>query len=130
MDKHQTVLGVLFLALGLMGLIALTVVSTLLFFATTVLGAAASHEPGVPAALALLPMGFGLFICLAIAIGSVPALIAGYGLLLKRSWARAWSLIAGVLSLPSFPFGTGIGVYAIWVFVQSDARAAPEETSP
>ena len=58
-----------------------------------------------------------------IAIGSVPALVAGYGLLRNRSWARVWSLVAGVLSLPNLPFGTGVGVYAIWFFVQDDGAA-------
>ncbi len=129
MDKHQTVLGALFLALGLMGLVGMTAVFLVFFFGSAVLGTVATHEPDFPAFLTVLPMGLGFFICLAIAIGSVPALIAGYGLLLKRSWARVWSLIAGVLSLPNVPFGTGVGIYAIWFFVQDETGAAPTEGS-
>ena len=129
MAKHQTVLGVLFLALGLMGLVGMIVVSLIFFVGSAVLGTVATQEPDFPALLTVLPVGLGFFICLAIAIGCVPALIAGYGLLQKRSWARVWSLIAGVLNLPNVPFGTGVGIYAIWFFVQDETRAAlPEES--
>ena len=86
------------------------------------IGAAAVHESDVPAVLTLLPAAFGLFICLTIAIGTIPSLIAGYGLLLKRSWVRIWVLIAGIVNLPSIPFGTGVGVYAIWFFVQDETE--------
>jgi len=127
MDKHRTVLGALFLALGLMGLVGMAAVGTIFFIGSAVLGSVAAQESDFPAALRLLPMTFGIFVCLAIAIGSIPALVAGYGLLLQRSWARVWSLIAGVLSLPNIPLGTGVGIYAIWVFLQDETGTAPVE---
>lgn len=123
MDKHWTVLGVLFLLLGLMGLVGMLVVFTVFSIGSAVLGTAALHEPDIPRVLAFLPAGFAVFICCAIAFTAIPSLVAGYGLLQRRGWARVWALIAGIINLPSFPFGTGVGVYAIWFFLQSDAPA-------
>ena len=120
MDRHATVLGALFLGLGLMGLIGMFAVFMVFGIGSVVLGTVAAHEPDVPGFLALLPAGFGLFICASIALGAIPSLIAGYGLLLRRSWGRVWALIAGIVNLPSFPAGTGVGIYAIWVYLQGD----------
>jgi hypothetical protein len=121
MDNHRIVLGALFLALGLMGVIGMTIVMVIFSIGSAALGAAAIHESDVPALLTILPTAFGLFICLTIAIGTIPSLIAGYGLLLKRPWVRIWVLVAGIVNLPSIPFGTGVGVYAIWFFVQDES---------
>ena len=48
----------------------------------------------------------------------LPTLIAGIGLLVRRTWALIFSLIMGCLKLISFPIGTIIGIYAIWVFAE------------
>jgi hypothetical protein len=130
MDNHRIVLGALFCGLGLMGLIGMTIVTVIFFIGSAALGAAAVHEPDVPALLTLLPSAFGLFICLAIAIGTIPSLIAGYGLLMKRPWARIWVLVAAIVNLPSMPFGTGVGVYAIWFFVQNEKGHALPTPQP
>jgi hypothetical protein len=124
MDKHLTVLGALLIGLGIMGLIGMTVVLVIFSMGSAAIGAAAVHEADVPAILTLLPVGFGLFICLMIAVGTVPSLVAGYGLLQKRRWARVWALVAGILNLPCLPVGTGVGIYAIWVFLQDETESA------
>lgn len=127
MDRHGFVLGTLMLVLGLMGLFGMLVVLVVFSIGTAAIGAAAAQDADVPAALALLPTAFGLFICLAIALGTIPSLIAGYGLLRERRWGRVWALIAGVVNLPSMPFGTAVGVYAIWYFLQAETNSpAPE----
>lgn len=127
MDNHRIVLGALFLALGLMGLVGMVAVCLIFMVGGTVLSTVAAQEPDFPRFLAVLPMGFGIFICTAIAIGAVPAVVAGYGLLARRNWARVWSLVAGVLNLPTLPLGTGIGVYAIWFFLQDQTGAGRSE---
>ncbi len=47
---------------------------------------------------------------------SVPTLIAGIGLLTRKSWATLFALIIGCLKLFSFPIGTAIGGYSIWIY--------------
>lgn len=120
MDNHRIVLGALFLGLGLMGLIGMTIIMVIFSIGSAAIGAAAAHDADVPGVLALLPTALGLFICCMIGLGAIPSMIAGYGLLRSRSWARIWTLIAGILNLPSMPLGTAVGAYAIWYFLQSD----------
>jgi len=48
----------------------------------------------------------------------IPTLIAGIGLLTRATWAPIFSLIMGCLKLISFPIGTIIGIYAIWIFAE------------
>ncbi len=49
---------------------------------------------------------------------SIPTLIAGIGLLTRQGWATIFALIMGCLKLFSFPIGTAIGVYAIWIYAE------------
>jgi len=123
MDKHVTALGVLFLVLGIMGVIGMAAVAVIFLIGGAVISSVAAHEPDVPGILTLLPMGFGLFICLAIAVSTIPSLVAGYGLLLKRRWSRVWALVAGILNLPGFPMGTVVGIYAIWAYLQTETES-------
>ena len=46
---------------------------------------------------------------------SVPAIVAGIGLLTSKIWAKTLSLIIGIIYLLFFPIGTIIGIYSIWL---------------
>jgi asparagine N-glycosylation enzyme membrane subunit Stt3 len=48
---------------------------------------------------------------------SLPGLIAGFGLLKFRPWARILALIIGAVHVFSFPFGTALCIYAFWVLL-------------
>jgi hypothetical protein len=50
-----------------------------------------------------------------------PGLLAGYGLLKRKPWARYLALILGVLELVNFPVGTAIGVYTLLILLQESA---------
>lgn len=52
---------------------------------------------------------------------ALPGLIAGYGLINRRPWARILTLILAVFELFNFPVGTAVGVYAFWVLLQDSA---------
>jgi hypothetical protein len=54
------------------------------------------------------------------AIISIPGIIAGFGLLKRKEWARILTLIISVLDLFSFPFGTAVGVYSIWALSNNE----------
>ena len=51
---------------------------------------------------------------------SLPSILAGWGLLKRKSWARILTIILAVLSLPGFPVGTLVGAYALWVMLNKD----------
>jgi hypothetical protein len=54
-------------------------------------------------------------IAVATVFAAALALIAGYGLLNRRPWGRVVAIIAAILALIKFPFGTALGIYTLWV---------------
>jgi len=126
MQKHVTALGALFVAFGLMGLIGIAVVFLIFvgggvaggLLAALEAGAATDSQAAAVSLAAVLTAAFGIFLTLIIALTTIPSLIAGYGLLARRTWAPALALIVGIVNLPAFPVGTVMGIYAIWVYVQ------------
>jgi len=63
----------------------------------------------------------GVAIAVFLVILSLPGIIAGIGLLKYRPWARILAIIIGVLHLLSFPFGTALGVYTLYVLLNAEA---------
>lgn len=62
-----------------------------------------------------------IFILLLI-FSALPSIVGGIGLLQKKSWGVVIALIAGCVSIFSFPFGTAVGVYSIYVFVENNKQ--------
>ena len=52
---------------------------------------------------------------------AIPGLLAGYGLLKRKSWARILAIVLAVFGLVNFPIGTIISVYALWVLLPTEA---------
>ena len=52
---------------------------------------------------------------------SIPVIVAGIGLIYHRSWARILALIVCFTKLFSFPFGTILGIYGIWVLMHDES---------
>lgn len=51
----------------------------------------------------------------------IPGLVAGAGLLARKSWARVLAIVVGILGLVNVPIGTAIGVYTLFVLMQDAA---------
>ena len=70
------------------------------------------------------PPWFGVwmpFVGTTILVSTAFALIVGYGLLQRRPWGRILGIIAGVLGLFHFPFGTALGIYTLWVLAPAQS---------
>ena len=52
---------------------------------------------------------------------AIPGLVAGAGLLARKSWARVLAIVVGILGLVNVPIGTAIGIYTLWVLMQDAA---------
>ncbi|MFH1689884.1 MAG: hypothetical protein ABIE42_06560 [Candidatus Eisenbacteria bacterium] len=111
MQKHVTLLGVLFIAYHVLGLIVGIFIMALL----STIGCL-THDPQAVAILTTIGVGIGMFLV----VLSVPGLIAGIGLLRRKSWSRILSLIVGAFDLIDIPFGTALGAYSFWVLLQDD----------
>ena len=127
MKKHIDILAYLYLALGALGLLAALVV-----FVTLVGGGQLADDPDAEAASSAVGTLVGGFLALV----SLPNLLAGYGLLKRRSWARGLALVLGFLNLFNVPFGTALGIYTFWVLFKDEAAVhftgaeAPQQGHP
>ncbi len=61
---------------------------------------------------------------------SLPGIFAGMGLYKRKEWARILTIILSVIELFSFPFGTAIGIFSIWVMIQDETVVAFNDNSP
>lgn len=126
LDGHKRVLGILYVISGtltLIGMLMLNAILSLIF--SFVFDQANPEEQRVieliTALMAYLPWLIIIFL-------AAPTIIAGIGLLTRQNWAVILSLIIGCLKLFSFPIGTVIGVYAIWIFSE-DQKISRSNTS-
>lgn len=120
MDTHVKVLGVLYLALSALGLLLALFLVLAFGGAAGIVGAAADAED---AALAIPIIGItGIAVVIILLALSLPGLVAGWGLLKYKSWARILALVLAVLNLVHIPFGTALGIYALWVLLNKDTE--------
>jgi len=120
MRDHLKVLGWLYTASGGLVLLLAIVFATLFGVA----GLAAGASDGA------LVGGIGLVIAVFIAALAIPSLICGWGLLNYRPWARTLGIVLSVLQLASFPVGTMLGGYGLWVLLNDESRRLLEAGDP
>jgi len=111
MEKHVTVLGVLYIAFSALGLLLAAII-----FTAVVGGGIISGDSEAIAITAIVgPAVAALFVLL-----SAPGLIGGIYLLKRRPWARILVLVLGFLNLIHIPIGTALGIYTIWVLLKNE----------
>jgi hypothetical protein len=131
MQTHVKVVGVLFLACGALGLLGALFLMLTFGTAAQVVDATADPEKAALVVSILGTFGTAL-VFLALAL-SVPGMIAGWGILTLRPWARVLGLVLSVLNLIWIPIGTVVGVYGLWVLLHNDTErlfAAPPAGPP
>lgn len=120
MEQHIKVLSVLFVILGILGIV---VAVAFLFLgagtAATILAQDQSNEAQVGAAWA---GGCISFIAALFGLMAIPSILAGWGLSQRKSWARILTIILAILSLPQFPIGTAIGIYALVILFNEESK--------
>jgi hypothetical protein len=118
MRQHVRILGWLFIVYS--GL--LLVIAAFLFLIIGGAGVLSGDRVAM-----LITGAVGTFVAAFFALVSLPGLLAGFGLLKFRGWARILAIILAALNILHFPIGTALGVYALWVLL--NAETAPLFTS-
>jgi hypothetical protein len=120
MTTHVKVVAVLYLFLSALGLLAALFVSMVFGLAGGIVNANADPNE---AAIAIPIIGLtGTMLVAFLVVTSLPGLIAGVGLLKFRPWARILAIVVAILNLINIPVGTAIGVYALWVLLNSEGE--------
>jgi O-antigen/teichoic acid export membrane protein len=112
MKKHVTVVGVIHIAFGVLGLIGALSVFFVLNFARGFVGGDEVPTLVLTILAASLPLLIGFM--------STLGLIGGIGLMAYKNWARYLVIVVAALGCLNIPIGTLKGVYSLWVLLQDD----------
>ena len=113
-------LGVLFIVWGL--LTALVGVSTLaLGVGAVALVASASRGGDGQVAAGVAAVVFATLAIIALLWGAAHVVV-GVPLRRHRAWSRIAALLLGSVDLLLLPYGTALGVYALWILLHEDGK--------
>ncbi|MGD0438615.1 MAG: hypothetical protein ABSB86_19310 [Bryobacteraceae bacterium] len=120
MAQHVKILGILHIVYAglvvLIGIIVLVVMGG-------IAGIVGASDHSEDAATAIPVLGaIGAFVFILLLILSLPGLIGGFGLMQFKPWARILVIILSVFELLSVPFGTALGIYGLWVLLNTEAE--------
>ena len=116
MESHKRILGILYIISGSLHILGWIFVSTLLSFLFPIIFERADIQDQW-VLVWILPF-IQTIAVIAIILFSIPSIIGGWGILNKKKWALTLVLILGCFKLFSFPVGTALGVYTIWVYTE------------
>ena len=120
MDTHVRVLGVLNIALGVVGLIIALLTMIGVGGAAGIISASAEPEDAA-LALPILSIVGGLVVAVVFAF-SLPSVVTGIGLLYFKPWARILGIVLSAIALLGFPWVTLLGIYGLWVLFNKDTE--------
>ena len=128
MKKHVVLVGLLFMLWGGMSLL-LSVSALSTGIAATAIGATVGPVASGGALTAgIVAAAFFTLAALGLVFGAMH-LWVGSRLRRFREWARAFAIVLAVMDLICVPFGTGLGVYALWALLNERSKPLFEEPS-
>jgi hypothetical protein len=118
-ETHLTVLGILWIAYGIMHLAGGCVLFLVRNF---VFRGDWSPDPSAPFFVGPLLHAIAIILIVTGAIG----LAAGVGLMRAELWARPLIIALAIISLLNAPFGTALGIYTLWVLLGGNSATEYE----
>jgi hypothetical protein len=128
MADHVKILGILHVVYGILGTLA-GILVMVIFGGLAGLVSIAAHSGDALIAVPILG-GIGAFIFVLLLALSLPGIVAGFGLIELRPWARMLTIILSALELVSVPLGTALGIYGLWVLLSPGAEQLFRQPSP
>jgi len=119
LTSHVDFVGVLFIVWGL--LTTLLGVSTLALGIGAIALLASPTRDGVQVAAGLTAATFTALAIIAMLWGSAHVVV-GMALRRRRPWARMMALMLGSVDLVLLPYGTALGIYALWVLLNEQGK--------
>ena len=119
-QNHIRIVSLLTLVGGVIGLLPGLI---MVLISAGLMSGAAFGGAGNPGEL-FLAGGIVGVIALFLFVVGLPQVIAGFGLLARKPWARTLTLVIAVFNLFGFPFGTALGAYQLWVLAMNDETVA------
>jgi hypothetical protein len=120
MATHVKVLGWLFVVFGAFYILLAFASSMILGVLATIVGSQGGDDAVVGASVLGFTgaAAFVFWLCL-----GIPGVLAGWGLLTLKPWARILAIILSAIRLINIPIGTALGAYGLWVLFQKETEA-------
>lgn len=120
MQTHVKVLGWLFIVFSAFYVLLAFGSSMILGMLAALVGAQGGEDAAIGASVLGFTgaAAFVFWLCL-----GIPGLLAGYGLLTLKPWARILAIILSAIRLINIPFGTALGIYGLWVLFNKETEA-------
>ena len=121
MGSHVDFIGLLFIVWGLLTI--LVGLSTLALGVGAVAMIASNAEGGgSQMAAGLTALTFAALAVIAMLWGAAHVVV-GLPLRRRQTWARLAALVLGSIDLVLLPYGTALGIYALWVLLNERGKA-------
>ena len=130
MGAHKRILGILYIISGglqIIGMIILSAVFSVVF--PLILDQAINTNIGDEWVVIWIVPFIRTIAVLIIIFLSIPSIIGGIAVLKSKTWGLTLILILGCFKLFSFPIGTALGIYTIWVYTEEHRQAQLKESS-
>ena len=123
MEAHKRILGILFMVSGILQIVFLLALSV---FVSTLFPMIFEHaDVDDQWALVWIVPFISTIVTVLILLMSIPSIIGGIAVLNNKKWGLTLVLILGCFKLFSFPVGTALGIYTIWVYTEDHKRKTP-----
>lgn len=117
MEVHKRILAILYIISGSLQILGMLFVTAFIStFIPLIMDEAGSDAQWV--FVWLVPF-IRIIAIVVILFFSIPSIIGGVALLNNKSWSLTLLLILGCFKLFSFPIGTAIGIYTIYVYSEN-----------
>jgi hypothetical protein len=121
MENHKRILGILYIISGVFQILGMIFITAMISaFLPFILEQAEGEGAGW--VLAWIVPFMRVISIVVIVFFAIPAVVGGWGLLNKKAWAMMVVLILGCFKLFSFPIGTALGIYTIWVYLENNKK--------
>ncbi len=116
MDIHKRILAIVYIISGAVQILAMIILSSIITLIIPFIMDEAGPE-GQWVFIWIVPF-IRIIAAFIILFFAVPSIVGGVALLNEKKWALTLLLILGCFKLFSFPIGTAIGIYTIWVYAE------------
>lgn len=120
MATHVKALGILHIVFGSLGIL-LGLLALAFFGGLAALVGIKDSSPDALVGMGILGI-LGVAGFLVLLLLSLPGLIAGFGLMSFKPWARILTIVLSAIELLNVPFGTALGLYGFWVLLHPETE--------
>lgn len=121
MEQHIKILGIMHIVWGAISALGGLILLIVFGGAYGIVEIVSRRESAAAMALPFIAL-IGGAISLLLLLLSVPSILAGIGLLRRKSWAKVLTIVLSALHLFNFPLGTALGIYGLWVLCAPQNR--------